>query len=101
MDHRQLLRDTEHLLAAIESLGGQDRPLVEHWTWDALILPEPTKAQLKQLQAVIEDPESARRFGIEPPTGLLLAGPPRYRQDDGRQGARRAGPLLVLSRLRR
>src|SRR4051794_3416612 len=59
---RQLLLDTEHLLAAIESLGGQDRPMVEHWTWDALILPEPTKAQLKQLQAVIEDPEAARRF---------------------------------------
>jgi transitional endoplasmic reticulum ATPase len=73
---RQLLLDTDHLLAAIESLGGQDRPMVEHWTWDALILPEPTKAQLKQLQAVIEDPESARRFGIDPPTGLLLAGPP-------------------------
>jgi transitional endoplasmic reticulum ATPase len=73
---RQLLLDTQHLLDAIESLGGQDRPLVEHWTWDALILPEPTKAQLKQLQAVIEDPESARRFGIDPPTGLLLAGPP-------------------------
>jgi transitional endoplasmic reticulum ATPase len=73
---RQLLLDTPHLLAAIESLGGQDRPMVEHWTWDALILPEPTKAQLKQLQAVFEDPESARRFGIDPPTGLLLAGPP-------------------------
>jgi transitional endoplasmic reticulum ATPase len=28
------------------------------------------------LQAVIEDPESAKRFGVEPPTGLLLAGPP-------------------------
>jgi transitional endoplasmic reticulum ATPase len=27
-------------------------------------------------EAVIEDPESARRFGIDPPTGLLLAGPP-------------------------
>ena len=73
---RQLLLDTEHLLTAIESLGGKDRPMVEHWTWDALVLPEPTKAQLKQLQAVIEDPESARRFGVEPPTGLLLAGPP-------------------------
>ncbi len=73
---RQLLLDTEHLLAAAESLGGQDRPMVEHWTWDALVLPETTKAQLQQLQAVIEDPESARRFGIDPPTGLLLAGPP-------------------------
>ena len=73
---RQLLLDADHLLAAAESLGGQDRPMVEHWTWDALVLPEATKAQLQQLQAVIEDPESARRFGIEPPTGLLLAGPP-------------------------
>ena len=25
---------------------------------------------------MIEDPEAARRFGVEPPTGLLLAGPP-------------------------
>ena len=25
---------------------------------------------------MIEDPESAKRFGVEPPTGLLLAGPP-------------------------
>ena len=72
----QLLLDTEHLLAAVESLGGQDRPTVEHWTWDALVLPETIKAQLQQLQAVIEEPESARRFGIDPPTGLLLAGPP-------------------------
>ncbi|HYG71993.1 MAG TPA: AAA family ATPase [Actinomycetota bacterium] len=64
------------LLAAIERLGGRDRPTVEHWTWESLILPEPIKAQLQQLQAIIEDPESARRFGVDPPTGLLLAGPP-------------------------
>ncbi|HEX2044274.1 MAG TPA: AAA family ATPase [Gaiellaceae bacterium] len=68
--------ETGHLLAAIERYGGQDRPTVEHWTWDSLILPAPIKAQLQQLQAVIEDPESARRFGVDPPTGLLLAGPP-------------------------
>jgi transitional endoplasmic reticulum ATPase len=68
--------DTAHLLDAIERYGGQDRPTVEHWTWDSLILDPAIKAQLQQLQAVIEDPESARRFGVEPPTGLLLAGPP-------------------------
>ena len=68
--------DGAHLLAAIERYGGQDRPLVEHWTWDSLILDPAIKAQLQQLQAVIEDPESAVRFGVEPPTGLLLAGPP-------------------------
>src|SRR3712207_2286233 len=72
----QLELDTEHLLSAIERYGGEDRPTVEHWTWDSLVLPPAIKAQLQQLQAVIEDPESARRFGVDPPTGLLLAGPP-------------------------
>jgi transitional endoplasmic reticulum ATPase len=72
----QLELDTEDLLGAIERYGGQDRPTVEHWTWGSLILPPAIKAQLQQLQAVIEDPESARRFGVDPPTGLLLAGPP-------------------------
>src|SRR3954470_5440458 len=73
---RQLELTTEKLLAAIERYGGQDRPTVERWTWDSLILPAPIKAQLQQLQHVIEDPESASRYGVEPPTGLLLAGPP-------------------------
>jgi transitional endoplasmic reticulum ATPase len=50
--------------------------MVEHWTWESLVLPPAIKAQLQQLQAVIEDPELARRFGVDPPTGLLLAGPP-------------------------
>ncbi|MFO1533886.1 MAG: AAA family ATPase, partial [Thermoplasmatota archaeon] len=73
---KQLEVDSGHLLAAIDRLGGQDRPTVERWTWDSLVLPPEIKAQLQQLQSVIEDPESARRFGIDPPTGLLLAGPP-------------------------
>jgi transitional endoplasmic reticulum ATPase len=73
---RNLELGSAHLLAAIERYGGQDRPLVEHWTWDSLILDPAIKAQLQQLQAVIEDPESAVRFGVDPPTGLLLAGPP-------------------------
>ena len=73
---QQLELDTGHLLAAVERYGGEDRPTVEHWSWDSLILPDEIKAQLRQLQAVIEDPESANRFGVDPPTGLLLAGPP-------------------------
>jgi transitional endoplasmic reticulum ATPase len=73
---QQLELDTSHLLASVERYGGEDRPTVEHWSWDSLILPEEIKAQLQQLQAVIEDPESAKRFGVDPPTGLLLAGPP-------------------------
>jgi transitional endoplasmic reticulum ATPase len=73
---RDLELDTPHLIQAVEQYGGQDRPMVEHWTWESLILPPAIKQQLQQLQAVIEDPESARRFGVEPPSGLLLAGPP-------------------------
>ena len=73
---QQLSLDADALLAALEKYGGQDRPTVEQWTWDSLVLPAEIKAQLQQLQAVIENPESARRFGVDPPTGLLLAGPP-------------------------
>ena len=72
----QVELDAEHLLAAVARHGGKDRPLIEHWTWDSLVLPAQIKRQLQQLQSVIEDPESARRFGVDPPTGLLLAGPP-------------------------
>jgi transitional endoplasmic reticulum ATPase len=75
-DGKQVELSEGHLLAALERYGGQDRPLVEHWTWDSLVLPDQVKSQLQQLQAVIEDPESASRFGVDPPTGLLLAGPP-------------------------
>lgn len=71
-----LVLDAEHLVRAVERHGGQDRPMIEHWTWDSLVLDPSIKAQLQQLQAVIEDPESAERFGVDPPTGLLLAGPP-------------------------
>ena len=56
---QRLELDTPHLLAAVERYGGQDRPTVEHWTWESLILPGELKGQLQQLQAVIEDPESA------------------------------------------
>ena len=73
---QELALDSAHLLRAVERYGGQDRPTVEHWTWDSLVLDPAIKAQLQQLQAVIEDPDSARRFGVDPPTGLLLAGPP-------------------------
>ena len=72
----ELAVETEDLLAAVSKFGGQDRPMIEHWTWESLVLPATIKQQLQQLQAVIEDPDMARRFGVDPPTGLLLAGPP-------------------------
>ena len=65
-----------HLKAALEQRGGTDRPTVEDWTWDKLILPAATKAELQQVVAMVKNPDLARSLGVEPPTGLLLTGPP-------------------------
>ncbi|MFL5955055.1 MAG: AAA family ATPase [Gaiellaceae bacterium] len=67
---------TAHLLEALQGLGGVERPTVDGWTWERLVLPEQVKNELKALQATIEDPEQARKFGVEPPSGALLVGPP-------------------------
>jgi transitional endoplasmic reticulum ATPase len=66
----------DHLLAALQTRGGQDRPTVEDWDWDGLILPAAVKEELRELQALVEDPELADRFGVSAPSGVLLAGPP-------------------------
>ncbi|MDQ4090625.1 MAG: AAA family ATPase, partial [Actinomycetota bacterium] len=65
-----------HLRTALEQRGGTDRPTVEDWTWDKLILPAATKAELQQVVAMVKNPDLARTLGVEPPTGLLLTGPP-------------------------
>ncbi len=44
--------------------------------WDELILPAETVSQLKSLARLIADPEAGREFGVRPPSGALLAGPP-------------------------
>lgn len=64
------------LLAAIESRVGRDRPAVGPAHWDEIILPAETKAELIELQHMIEDPELGRKLGVEPPAGVLLFGPP-------------------------
>jgi transitional endoplasmic reticulum ATPase len=66
----------EHLAAGLAERGGRDRPTVEQWNWDMLVLPEGIKAELMQLQALVEDPDLADHFGVSPPSGVLLAGPP-------------------------
>ena len=65
-----------HLRTALGQRGGTDRPMVEDWTWDQLILPAATKAELQQVVAMVKNPDLARALGVEPPTGLLLTGPP-------------------------
>lgn len=45
-------------------------------TWNDVVLPDRTKRELRQMQLVLENPALSRDLGIEPPTGLLLHGPP-------------------------
>ena len=67
---------TDHVLDAVEERGGKDRPTVERWSWERLVLDVHVRAELKQLQTLIEDPSSSERLGIDPPSGVLLTGPP-------------------------
>ncbi|MBK8074805.1 MAG: AAA family ATPase [Kineosporiaceae bacterium] len=64
------------LLSALTGLGGTDKPMIESWTWDRLVLAESTIAELKQIHALVADADRARAYGVDMPSGLLLAGPP-------------------------
>jgi transitional endoplasmic reticulum ATPase len=65
-----------HLADAIGHGGGEDRPLVENWSWDRIVLDDETRAELRELQSLVEDPEQSESMGVDPPTGVLLIGPP-------------------------
>ena len=65
-----------HLKTALDQRGGTGRPAVEDRTWDHLILPVGTRVELEQVVAMVKKPDLARTLGVEPPTGLLLTGPP-------------------------
>lgn len=45
-------------------------------TWEDIILPPKTKRELRQMQIMLEKPDLARELGVQPPTGILLKGPP-------------------------
>lgn len=45
-------------------------------SWDDLVLNPKTKRELRQMQLMLEKPDLARELGVQPPTGILLKGPP-------------------------
>ncbi len=65
-----------HLERAISERGGQDRPQIESWSWDRLVLPQGALDELHQIVALLRDPDLAAAFGVDPPSGVLLTGPP-------------------------
>lgn len=68
--------DQADLVKAIEGQRGRDRPPMDTWAWDQLVLSENTKRELQELQRLVESPERARKLGIMVPAGALLYGPP-------------------------
>jgi transitional endoplasmic reticulum ATPase len=72
----QVLIGNDHVEAALRERGGTDRPTVENWSWDDLVLPADTLAELRQLEALLVEPDLVEQLGIQPPRGVLLAGPP-------------------------
>ena len=99
---RQLLElDTEHLLAAIERYGGEDRPTVEHWSWDSLILPrrdQGTAAAAAGGDRGSRVGKAVRRRPTDRPPPRRAS---RHRQDDRREGAGGTGAGVLLSDLGR
>ncbi|HEX2038729.1 MAG TPA: ATP-binding protein [Acidimicrobiales bacterium] len=87
---------TERLVQALRARGGRDRPTVEAWNWGRLVLPARIKAELQEVAAMVADPDRAARFGVEPPSGVLLHGPPGTGKTTIAQGAGRRVRLLVL-----
>lgn len=45
-------------------------------SWDDLVLNLKTKRELRQMQLMLEKPDLAQDLGVQPPTGILLKGPP-------------------------
>jgi ATP-dependent 26S proteasome regulatory subunit len=67
---------TDRLITALATRGGRDRPTIENWSWDKLVLPDKTLRELQQITALLTDPDRAASFGIDVPSGVLLYGPP-------------------------
>ncbi len=65
-----------HLRGALAGRGGRDRSTVERHGFDRVVLDPKTVAELRQIRLLLTDPDTAATYGIEPPSGVLLAGPP-------------------------
>lgn len=50
---------------------------VNRHTWDWIVLPKDTKEELQIIQSILRDPTGyKKRWGQEPPRGMILHGPP-------------------------
>lgn len=49
---------------------------VEKLSWDDLIIDSELREELSSVVELLKDPDAAKQYGIEPPKGILLNGPP-------------------------
>lgn len=49
---------------------------IEKLGWNDLIIDDALKEELASVMTLLKDPKTARKYGIEPPKGILLNGPP-------------------------
>jgi len=57
--------------------GKAQRSKARQNAWNAVVLPEDAKRELMTLQRILEDPKGyKKRWGLEPPLGAVLHGPP-------------------------
>jgi transitional endoplasmic reticulum ATPase len=67
--------EEQHVVRALESSGGRDRPPMEPVGWDDVVLPEAVIHDLKALLELMQ-PGRAEKLSLPVPTGLILTGAP-------------------------
>ncbi len=74
-DNRRKI-EGQDLNAALEAMGGKDRPLLEPVEWRDVVIDTETEEELQELIGLLNDPGSGRQWKIHPPSGVLLVGAP-------------------------
>jgi transitional endoplasmic reticulum ATPase len=71
--------DDQTALAVETSKSGTPQPvnaLVEKLSWEDLVIEDDLKRELQSVVELLKSPDTARRYGISVPRGILLNGPP-------------------------
>jgi transitional endoplasmic reticulum ATPase len=71
--------DDQTALAVESSKSGTPQPInamVEKLSWSDLVIDGDLKRELQSVVELLKNPETARRYGISVPRGILLNGPP-------------------------
>ncbi len=71
-----LVRDTHGDAGSVSQPAPPTEEQAGRMGWADVVLSPRVKRELRQVQLMLEQPDLARELGVEPPTGILLKGPP-------------------------